>query len=105
MSPLIAYVSTRTTGHPILRNLEDVAHLVSNNQQEENKIMKSIMASLAESYQQDYMQQGIQQGMQQGRQEERAQIAQNMLHQLHLSPEVVAKTTGLPQEEVTKLSK
>ena len=51
------------------------------------------------------MQRGMQQGMQRGMQQGIQTVAQNMLQQLHLSPEVVQQATGLDREAIAKLVK
>ena len=54
---------------------------------------------------QQLMQQGRQEGMQQGEQNKALAIARNMLFQLHLGLDVIAKTTGLSKEELEQLQK
>ena len=88
------------------RGLKDVAHLVSTNKQEEDKIMTSI----AQAYKQQYTQQGIQEGMQQGMQqgmqkgmEQSTQaIAKSMLDRGY-APSEVKTLTRIGQEAISQI--
>ena len=78
---------------------------------EQRKLAMTTAQHLRQEGIQQGMQQGMQRGMQQGRQEGRQEgmhtrgleIARNMLSNMHLDMQTVARATGLSQAELTKL--
>ena len=79
-------------------SLEDLATLVSANEQEKGEIMTSIAQAIGQEYEQRGMQKGIQQGMQQ----EKLYIAKNMLFS-NEPKERIHQFTGLSWGEIEKL--